>query len=173
MLTRTLSRFADWAVKNHPKRSDDENSSTPQHFAAYVIPDYITGDPYITRVLFPRVFGFRPMLHHIHRPDKDRHEHSHPWSWAFSLILTGSYNEERNGISSLVRGWNFLRDTDFHKITKLHGEVWTLFIAGPRTQDWGFVVDGSVVPSDKYIAARKRKHATREYGKARASLEHD
>src|SRR5437588_5646356 len=40
--------------------------------------------------------------------------------------------------SRRVRWFNFLRGSDFHRITKLDGDVWTLFVTGPRAQSWGF-----------------------------------
>lgn len=114
----------------------------------YVIVDQTTGDPYMTRILFPRVFGFRPMLHHIHRPDYDRDLHDHPWAWCVSLILRGSYDEERPAdchhadcmrtVERRVRWTNYITRGTWHRITELHGNVWTLFIAGPRVQKWGF-----------------------------------
>jgi hypothetical protein len=141
-------------------------------FTAYVIPDYLTGKPYITRFQFPRLFGFRPMLHHIHRADHDRHLHDHPWSWCFSIILVGSYEEERMTCTRYtgpnlragkvrtrrVRFWNRLTTLDFHRITKLHGEVFTLFVAGPRvpSDQWGFLTPRGWVESNEYIAEQKK-----------------
>lgn len=116
------------------------------------------GSPYLTRVLFPRipadvpfVGGIRPMLHKFHRPDGDRELHNHPWSWAVSLILAGGYLEERLLVDEstlagrpitetvIVRWLNRLTDLDFHRILELHGELYTLFCTGPRTQSWGFM----------------------------------
>lgn len=54
-----------------------------------------------------------------------------------------------------VRWFNFLRDTDYHRVTRLHGDVWTLFVSGPRTQDWGFLTeDGVHVPWKEFLAHR-------------------
>lgn len=171
MLARLLDKFARWALsKNAPgpyKGEDDKRW-------AYVIET--NGDPYLTRVLSPRLFGCRLYLHHFHRPDGDRNLHSHPWKWAASLILSGSYDEERiapdaddivrlyeaSGAGKAHRGmftrgrrvrwFNFLRKGDYHAVTKLHGDVWTLFLVGPsHGEGWGFLVDGEHVPWDKYL----------------------
>lgn len=143
MIARLLNRFAAWALEHRPV--DSPSSKQPARIGAYVITDYTDGSPYITRVLLPRVFGIRPLLHRIHKPDSDRAMHNHPWRWAFSVVLAGSYDEERpvKGRESFVQTrrvsrWNLIRSTDFHRISHLHGEVWTLFITGPRIQDWGF-----------------------------------
>ncbi|MGN6103521.1 MAG: hypothetical protein ACTHU0_00210 [Kofleriaceae bacterium] len=50
-----------------------------------------------------------------------------------------------------MRFFNRLTDTDYHRVRELRGDVWTLFITGPRVQDWGFLVDGDHVPWTKYL----------------------
>lgn len=154
MLAWLLRRFAAWALRRYPL-APGETSRTPAQFGAYVITDYMTGEPYITRVLFPRIFGVRFMLHHIHRADNDRALHNHPWEWMRSLILCGSYTEERLDGTRRVRLWNKLSGSSLHRITELHGEVWTLFVAGPRTKDWGFLVGKRIVPWRKYMAQKR------------------
>ncbi|MGN6103684.1 MAG: hypothetical protein ACTHU0_01140, partial [Kofleriaceae bacterium] len=95
VIAGALRRFAEWALSRNPPGGyageDDKRW-------AYTIET--DGDPYLTRVLLPRiripgVCDFRPMLHRFHRPDVDQHLHNHPWKWAVSLILSGSYVEER------------------------------------------------------------------------------
>lgn len=165
MFSKLLSRVAEWGRGR-------ANGKVP---FTYTItgPD---GSSYLTRMVFPRIFGVRPMLHHFHRPDQDREPHNHPWSWAFSFVLSGSYTEERvhlgwqdvaalrGGVvrikspvpfTWLVKWWNFLRNgSDFHRITELHGDVWTLFIAGPHVSDWGFLRDGKFIPHERFLDER-------------------
>lgn len=160
--SRALDAFARWAVsKNTPGAYQGEDDKR----WAYTIET--DGSPYLTRVLFSNLlpikkwFGIGVYLHHFHRPDIDRYLHSHPWRWAASVILTGSYDEERlegvigtEAITSTARvaHFNILRDTDYHKVLELHGDVWTLFITGPRLlTDWGFLVDGVHVPWRDYL----------------------
>ncbi len=101
-------------------------------------------------------------LHKFYKPDSDREQHNHPFKWGFSLILSGGYEEERliwyeekrtikgkvfkrryrKVIKRTLKPFsiNIIRSSDFHRITKLHGpEVWTFFLAGPKTSDWGFI----------------------------------
>jgi hypothetical protein len=163
VLNRLLSKFTDWALaRNAPGGYTGEEDGR----WAYTIET--DNSPYITRVLAPRIFGFRVMLHHIHRADDDRELHNHPWAWAFSCILSGSYDEERleaivpsagdiHAAQVLtekrrVRRFNRLNDADYHRIEKLHGDVWTLFVTGPRVQDWGFLKDGVHVPWSEYLS---------------------
>lgn len=41
---------------------------------------------------------------------------------------------------------NIIRGTDFHRILLVPGEeAWTLFIHGPRTKGWGFLLFGGYV----------------------------
>ena len=105
-----------------------------------------------------KVFGWMPgdkrkwpvsiYLHRFARPDNDPAPHCHPWAWAISLILTGGYAEERlvNGETREVeRGplsLALLRSNTFHNVAELRGETWTLFIVGPKTKSWGFMVPG-------------------------------
>lgn len=136
------------------------------------------GEPYLTRVIPLKTKWFSVYLHHFHRPDGDRHLHNHPWAWAASLLLSGEYDEERldvDGVLScklwrasgftddgryhfstkkLVRWFNTITSTDYHAVTRLHGDVWTLFIAGPRVQDWGFLVYGKHVGWRDYLHGR-------------------
>ncbi len=136
-----------------------------------VIPDYMDGEPYLTRVVFPRIFGVRPLLHRFHRGDGDRALHNHPWTWSLSIILRGSYTEERlEGHVNMagkqvaitkerrVRWFNWLTHKDFHRVATLHGDVWTLFLSGPRRQDWGFLENGETTPHETYIARVRKEH---------------
>lgn len=157
MITWLLSRLMAWGLSR-------PNGKIP---FAYVIPDYLNDRPYLTRLVPWRLLGLRPLLHHFHQGDGDRALHNHPWKWSLSIILKGSYTEERiarehplssarRTVTRKVRWFNLLRDTDFHRVAELHGDVWTLFITGPRTQDWGFLEGGRVVPHEEYIARMRR-----------------
>jgi len=119
------------------------------------------GKPYMTRY---DIHGWMPedgedkkyplsiYLHRFHTPDYDEAPHSHPWAWARSLVLTGGYTERRMSEGVLVESrvkagdLNRLEPDDYHIITELHGETWTLFSVGPRLGTWGFWVDGKLVP---------------------------
>ena len=123
-------------------------------FYGYVITSPIDGSKYITRVITPRMFGHRLMLHHIHRPDYERHVHNHPWRRSYSLILTGGYYEERVidhdtlevGMREFDPGEiNRIDANDFHRITAVAEDTWTLFLAGEPVQSWGFLVAPQMV----------------------------
>lgn len=133
------------------------------------------GSDYLWRFYFPRFFGFRPLLHWLRSSDQDRDLHDHPWTWAFSLILAGSYEEQRLPDAwhlmrripardwpcawfDEVHWFNVLRSGEFHKITELHGDVFTLFLAGPRTPEdaWGFLTEDGFVHHTKYKPERRR-----------------
>lgn len=94
---------------------------------------------------------WRVRLHHFVGPDDAGH-HNHPFAWSFSIVLWGSYTEEVLRLTWLpggnwwheetrtrrVRLFNWIPITKYHRITKLHGNVWTLFFCGPRVGEWGF-----------------------------------
>ncbi len=161
MLARLLDRFARWALSRNPVGN---YAGEDGRRWAYTIG--IGDSPYLTRILFPRVLGCRLFLHHFHRPDAEQHLHNHPWSWARALVLAGGYDEERllDVVSNAphemplvitkertVRRWNSLTGDDYHRVLRLHDDTWTLFLTGPRRDDWGFLVDGEHVPWKKYL----------------------
>jgi hypothetical protein len=105
---------------------------------------------------------WRARLHHFVGPDDAGH-HNHPFKWAFSIVLSvlwgGSYTEEVLDFSDpygwagawdgsptvrtrRVRLFNWIPNGKYHRITELHGDVWTLFVTGPRVTSWGFWVPG-------------------------------
>lgn len=98
---------------------------------------------YLRRFKLYRSDYKRLFIHWIRLPDGDRHMHNHPWPDSWSLILWGGYEEERSdgrprkyGIGDVSR---FYPHT-YHRITKVKPFTITLFCAGPRTRDWGFLV---------------------------------
>jgi hypothetical protein len=118
------------------------------HLTIYV-PDPVTGikAPYLTRYY---LFGTdrkggNIFLHHFHDSDKGTELHNHPWKWSFGLILLGGYSEERRTKDDNVEARtvkpgsiNFITNKIFHRVDLLENDAWTIFFAGPRTQDWGF-----------------------------------
>lgn len=126
------------------------------HLWAYTIHNKDT--PYLTRVILPRVLGWRLMLHCIRREDHDPYPHNHPWHTAHSVVLLGAYAEERNGRIRILRQGdrNRLGRDDFHRIIAVDPGTWTAFLAGDRVGDWGFRVDGEFVEWREYF--RRQGH---------------
>ncbi|ANN70885.1 hypothetical protein [Bordetella bronchialis] len=95
-------------------------------------------------------------LHHILRPDADRHLHDHPWN-ARTVILHGWYIEERENGTYVRRAGDTaaIRFEQYHRIAQVSpGGVWTLFITWRYRGTWGFKVDGEKIPWRDYIAGR-------------------
>jgi hypothetical protein len=103
---------------------------------------------------------FGIFLHKITKPDSARHLHNHPW-WFMPIILKGGYDERwQQGIGFATRvrswrrgSWRTMHRREFHGIASLvRVPTWTLIIVGPGYNDdqgmpeWGFLVDGKVVP---------------------------
>lgn len=141
------------------------------------------GSPYITRwVLWGRPSlgdtDFEPptatscYIHEIHSADSDRHLHDHPWAWAHSTILAGGYTEKRRGHTFQALQYTHysagdlvqLRARHWHCIQSVLPGTVTLFLAGPRVQDWGFLVDGHKIPHRAYLAARAENRFTHTQG---------
>lgn len=122
------------------------------------------GSAYLTRYTLAN-FGkrsFRVYVNHFHRSDEDHELHNHPWQWAASLILSGGYCEERrtdHGVDPIVFSpgmVNLIGPNTFHRVDLLTGDAWTLFIAGPVVQSWGFWDRASeaFTPWREFIAAK-------------------
>lgn len=120
------------------------------------------GDPYLDRLRIVQTPWLGVYLHHIHRPDRDDDPHDHPWSFA-SLVLAGSYTELlwrdkaslRPALSRRHGRWSlhWVGRRSAHVITRVSGPLWTLVITGPRRGEWGFWVDGELVPWREYAGS--------------------
>lgn len=117
-------------------------------------------------------------LHKFVSSDAVGELHCHPWVWSVSFILAGSYRELR-AAGTVVSGFgdgrveaklttplenvfqagdrNFISAETFHRVELLTPEVWTLFIHGPRTAEWGFVEEGKY---DAYLPMRVIRERT-------------
>jgi len=101
---------------------------------------------HLLRISLVRTPWFSIKLHKLLSSDTDRYLHDHPWHW-FSLMLSGSYSEERPGSVKVHRpGSMRIRwASSPHRLTLLTPHVWTLFITGGRLpgddngkRRWGF-----------------------------------
>lgn len=97
---------------------------------------------------------FSVRVHHIVRPDADRHLHDHPFNFR-TLLLQGSYIEQTEGgrFKAVFAGDTYRSPAArFHRIDDVDREgVWSLFIMGRRVNDWGFLVDGHKVAWRQYL----------------------
>ena len=107
-------------------------------------PDFQIGGPrsvYLARwYVVPNNRWLNVYLHHIRRDDDDRALHDHPWI-NVSVVLAGCYREIMpDGAAIRRRGSVTVRPARaFHRIEIVAGPVWTLFITGPKTREWGFL----------------------------------
>lgn len=129
-----IRRFCSWLARRMPAYQIDRSGGK------YLTRYYLVG----RRRGASREWPVNLYLHQFHADD-EKHLHNHPWAWAVSLMLAGGYNEERRGpgdrlVSRLVRPFqvNMIRGDDFHRVELVTEDAWTLFLAGPRRQSWGF-----------------------------------
>lgn len=47
--------------------------------------------------------------------------------------------------------WNILYSRAYHRIVSVKPGTWTLFLAGKRSRDWGFLVNGVHIPWRAYL----------------------
>lgn len=126
----------------------------------YII--HTNGSKYLLRVylkhkgIFPEVF-----LHKFYASDQDRWLHNHPFQWATSFVFMGIYketklNDNKLACYDIVRSSptiNRISIKDYHKVTLIKDPIWTLFIAGPRVQGWGFwdIDNQKHIPWQQYV----------------------
>ena len=127
-------------------------------------PDLIIGsdeDPYLHRWwVIPRNPVFNIYLHHFMRSDHDV-LHDHPWLFNLSWLLPtwvlrllrlagcGAAYTERTPTGDRLRspGNEVLRFGPApHSVQLTHGDVWTLFITGPKYRVWGFLCSKGWTP---------------------------
>lgn len=115
------------------------------------------GELHFQRWALLRTPWFHIYLHCILKADQDKHCHDHPWSF-ISLILWGSYVEQRNGqlrtrkIGSIA--YLPARGT-YHKIYQVLKPTWTLVATNARNFPWGYDTEEGWIGHETY---RKLKH---------------
>lgn len=114
-------------------------------------------------------------IHKFYRPDQGDYLHNHPGE-SISMPLVGGYWELYFDGPEKERAYRWrgpfkvrkIGTDEFHHIESLGSvhkpltEVWTLFGAGPRVQEWGFWVDGELVPWREHIAKRVKEGQPQE-----------
>lgn len=114
----------------------------------------VEGEPYLERYYLGNRWGGYAYLHRFVAADMDEELHDHPWGWAWSLVLSGGYEEswldridprEPRGMAVSTR-WrragssHVIRGRDFHRIGRCLPETWSLFVHGEwRPRGWGFL----------------------------------
>ena len=131
-----------------------------------IIMDRVCDEPYLERYyvfLKDRThFPFNVFLHKFLKGDPDD-VHDHPWPYA-TLILKGGYYEwvpEFNSEGKKIDETRFWRGpghfricspSSYHRIELEPGvAAWTLFMPGPQTREWGFLVKNKWIHNDSYL----------------------
>jgi hypothetical protein len=131
-----------------------------------IIMDRQCNEPLLTRYyLFLKErkrFPFNVFLHKFHKGDPGD-VHDHPWPY-FTLILAGGYYEwvpkfnSKKEMIGEIRHWRgpghfrFCGSTSYHRIELKPGITpWTLFMPGPQTREWGFLVKNKWIHNDEYL----------------------
>lgn len=138
-----------------------------------VIYDRICNEPYLERYyLFLKdrnLFPFNIFLHKFLKGDPDD-VHDHPWPYA-TIILKGGYWEWVPVFNTLGRKISEYREwrgpgsfrtcsaNSYHRIELEPGiTAWTLFMPGPHTREWGFLVNNKWIQHEQYLKDRKENH---------------
>jgi hypothetical protein len=118
---------------------------------------------YIVRLHVVKTPWFAICLHWFHKPDPEPFDHDHPVTF-LSLILRGSYTEQRNGKLKTRRWFNFIRasDADEHTIVALSGKPLSLCFMGPKRREWGFHRPQGWIGWKAYYAEQRAQHQLRD-----------
>jgi hypothetical protein len=137
-----------------------------------IIMDRVNNEPYLERYyLFlkdRKKFPFNVFLHKFLKGDPDD-VHDHPWPYV-TLILKGGYWEwipqfNPDGTKSCeIRKWRgpghfrTCGANSYHRI-ELEPDVtaWTLFMPGPQTREWGFLVNNKWIHNETYLRNRNEQ----------------
>lgn len=111
------------------------------------------GRPYLRRYYVGTLFGIRIYLHHFVDNDPDG-LHNHPARFSFSVLLSGSYQEERRWCripnQRNVRLFNFLGSDALHRVLLFRDgannpcTVWSLFFHTRKVMPWATIKDKGV-----------------------------
>lgn len=119
------------------------------------------GNPYLERYFLFHLLGWTCYLHRFVGSDGDRNLHNHPWRFAFSILLTGWYQEWRG---KQIMSWesilarsdvvlldqtklrkvsriNLITRHTFHQIAVIKPNTWTLFLHTRWRWRWGFLTN--------------------------------
>lgn len=131
-----------------------------------IVMDRVNDKPYLERYyLFLKErkhFPFNVFLHKFLKSDPDD-LHDHPWSYA-TFILKGGYYEwvptfDKNGKKiDETRYWRgpghfrICKAASYHRIELKEGVTcWTLFMPGPQSKEWGFLVNDKWIEHEEYL----------------------
>lgn len=97
---------------------------------------------------------FTLAIHHILCSDMDG-LHDHPFGYA-AFILAGGYTEHclSGSYRRMPGSLRFRCAESFHRLEAGPKTTWSLFAMGPRTKDWGFLVDGKWVDHQTHLGHR-------------------
>jgi len=101
--------------------------------------DLVVDVDYMERwYVIPRNRFFNIYIHHFMGSDEPI-PHNHPW-YSLSWIVSGHYTEHLLSGSRIKRAGSWtLRTPDLYHWIEIDKPVYTLFITGPRLQEWGFL----------------------------------
>lgn len=135
-----------------------------------VIMDRQDNEPYLERYyLFlkdRKSFPFNVFLHKFLKGDPDD-VHDHPWPYC-TVILAGGYYEwipqfdAQGRVSCEIRHWRgpghfrYCSANSYHRIELKPGvTAWTLFMPGPRQQEWGFRYNNTWLQHEEYFKLKQ------------------
>ena len=116
----------------------------------FEVPDYDNPNGIPSRVRWRLIHTpwFGIYLHKWIKPDPRKTFHNHPWPF-LSIILSGAYLEKRINGERWVWWFNLVRRKDFHTVTTILPNTWSLMLVGRDRGTWGYL-DPDYIPFDQH-----------------------
>ena len=135
-----------------------------------IVMDRQANEPYLERYYVflkdRKYFPFNVFIHKFLKSDPDD-VHDHPWPYA-TLILKGGYWEytpyfNSEGVMTAEMGrwrgpghFRVCSASSYHRIELAPNvTAWTMFMPGPQTREWGFLVNNKWIHNNEYLEQRK------------------
>lgn len=116
-----------------------------------------TNELEMTRLVVVKTRWFSVMVHRIYVPDFRPDPHDHPWTWFWSWIWSGGYTEEITSADGKTRlrthkkgSQHVMRSSEAHRITKIHGVLWTFFVTGRDLGGYNYWTPEGKIPWQEY-----------------------
>lgn len=120
----------------------------------------ITNQPYLERFYYLNLRPFaRIVIHRFFKSDIDG-LHDHPWGFQNYIFSGGYWESTKEGKFWREPGYHSAQDCNFfHRIEldKNAPDTWTLFMMGPREQEWGFLDEnGNWMQNEEYLDLKRK-----------------
>lgn len=121
-------------------------------------------DVYLERYYYLNLRPFaRLVIHRFCQSDTDG-LHDHPWAFQNYILSGGYWEHTEEGRFWRPPGYSGTASLNyFHRVEldpeKADGDVWTLFLMGPKEKEWGFLNDKGIwIQHEEYLNSKLKEN---------------